>query len=257
MAEVVRVTTFIVIAFVVYFCLLGGNSVDATTVDTSSIQSTTTSYHSGEVLSTASPTKMTTITNSQAEMTKTSIADVECPDGVKCSDLGASCINCALNKLKNSCVYGDNVDVECKPISSKINCTGVRNFSRTFNCRFCYQTDPKEHSCNKQSDCKVITSPRQRYQTNCTVKENILCLGNRTFPKVLLCNWTSGYRWSTSVLLSLTLGGFGVDRFYLGHWREGLGKLFSFGGLGVWTLVDLILIIIGYVGPEDGSLYIF
>lgn len=56
---------------------------------------------------------------------------------------------------------------------------------------------------------------------------------------------------------SLTLGGFGVDRFYLGHWREGLGKLFSFGGLGVWTLVDLILIIIGYVGPADGSLYIF
>ncbi|KAJ7391135.1 TM2 domain-containing protein 3 [Desmophyllum pertusum] len=55
----------------------------------------------------------------------------------------------------------------------------------------------------------------------------------------------------------LTLGGFGADRFYLGHWREGLGKLFSFGGLGVWTLVDLILIIIGYVGPEDGSFYIF
>lgn len=59
------------------------------------------------------------------------------------------------------------------------------------------------------------------------------------------------------LISSLTLGGFGVDRFYLGHWKEGLGKLFSFGGLGVWTLVDLILIIIGYVGPEDGSLYIF
>lgn len=128
MAEVVRVTTFFVIAFVVYFCLLGGNSVDATTVDTSTIQSTATSYHSGEVLSTASPTKITTITNSQGELTKTSIADVECPDGVKCSDLGASCINCALNKLKNSCVYGDNVDVECKPISSKINCTVCKRY---------------------------------------------------------------------------------------------------------------------------------
>jgi hypothetical protein len=45
-------------------------------------------------------------------------------------------------------------------------------------------------------------------------------------------------------------------RFYLGHWQEGIGKLFSFGGLGVWTLVDVVLIAIRYVGPADGSLYI-
>jgi len=57
------------------------------------------------------------------------------------------------------------------------------------------------------------------------------------------------------MLLSITLGGFGVDRFYLGHWREGIGKLFSFGGLGVWTLIDVVLIAIGYVTPADGSLY--
>ncbi|CAB3992763.1 TM2 domain-containing 3 [Paramuricea clavata] len=81
--------------------------------------------------------------------------------------------------------------------------------------------------------------------------------GNRTFGKILICNWTSGYRWSTAALLSLTLGGFGVDRFYLGYWKEGLAKLFSFGGLGVWTLVDFILILAQYVGPSDGSLYIF
>ena len=34
-------------------------------------------------------------------------------------------------------------------------------------------------------------------------------------------------------------------RFYLGHWQEGIGKLFSFGGLGVWTLVDVVLVAIG------------
>ena len=56
---------------------------------------------------------------------------------------------------------------------------------------------------------------------------------------------------------SITLGGFGVDRFYLGHWEAGLGKVFSFGGLGAWTLVDIILIAVGYVGPADGSLFIF
>lgn len=55
---------------------------------------------------------------------------------------------------------------------------------------------------------------------------------------------------------SITLGGFGADRFYLGQWREGLGKLFSFGGLGIWTLIDVLLIGVGYVGPVDGSLYI-
>lgn len=59
------------------------------------------------------------------------------------------------------------------------------------------------------------------------------------------------------VFCSITLGGFGADRFYLGQWREGLGKLFSFGGLGIWTLIDVLLIGVGYVGPADGSLYIW
>ena len=40
--------------------------------------------------------------------------------------------------------------------------------------------------------------------------------------------------------LLLYLGGFGVDRFYLGQWEAGIGKLFSFGGAGVWTLLDVM-----------------
>ena len=62
-----------------------------------------------------------------------------------------------------------------------------------------------------------------------------------------LGNWTQGHKWFTALLLSVTLGGFGADRFYLGHWQEGIGKLFSFGGLGVWTLVDVVMIAIRYV----------
>ena len=36
--------------------------------------------------------------------------------------------------------------------------------------------------------------------------------GNRTFPKLLLCNWTSGYRWSTSVLLRYSIGNIGTEQ---------------------------------------------
>ena len=56
---------------------------------------------------------------------------------------------------------------------------------------------------------------------------------------------------------SFTLGGFGVDRFYLAHWGSAVGKLISFGGLGVWSILDVILIATGYLGPADGSAYIY
>lgn len=53
-------------------------------------------------------------------------------------------------------------------------------------------------------------------------------------------------------LLSLLVGIFGVDRFYLGKVGTGLLKLFTFGGLGIWYLVDLILILAGVMRDKAG-----
>lgn len=80
---------------------------------------------------------------------------------------------------------------------------------------------------------------------------NMPCSRNQMFASVAVLTFIF-----LLISCSVTLGGFGADRFYLGQWREGLGKLFSFGGLGIWTLIDVLLIGVGYVGPADGSLYI-
>ena len=62
----------------------------------------------------------------------------------------------------------------------------------------------------------------------------------------------SNKKFMTTWLLSLLLGVLGVDRFYLGKIVTGILKLLTFGGLGIWYLIDLIFILTNSMKDKKG-----
>ena len=53
--------------------------------------------------------------------------------------------------------------------------------------------------------------------------------------------------------LSFIWGTFGVDRFYLGKYWTGLLKLMTLGGFGLWTIIDLTLVMSGSMRDKQGN----
>ncbi len=60
--------------------------------------------------------------------------------------------------------------------------------------------------------------------------------------------------WLVVLLLCIFLGGIGVHRFYVGKIGTGILMILTFGGLGIWTLIDLIMIIVGKFTDKEGNL---
>jgi len=48
--------------------------------------------------------------------------------------------------------------------------------------------------------------------------------------------------WTLTLIMSIVFGSLGVDRFIMGKVGTGILKLITFGGCGIWWLIDLILI---------------
>jgi TM2 domain-containing membrane protein YozV len=54
-------------------------------------------------------------------------------------------------------------------------------------------------------------------------------------------------------LFCLLLGMFSVHRFYVGKVGTAILQIFTLGGLGIWLLIDLIMIIAGVFTDKDGN----
>lgn len=52
--------------------------------------------------------------------------------------------------------------------------------------------------------------------------------------------------------ISFFWGVFGADRIYMGYWGLGFLKLITAGGFGIWVIVDLFLIMGGYMRDKQG-----
>ena len=60
--------------------------------------------------------------------------------------------------------------------------------------------------------------------------------------------------WLTCLLFCIFLGGIGVHRFYVGKIGTAVLMILTLGGCGIWTLIDLIMIIMGKFTDSNGNL---
>lgn len=55
-----------------------------------------------------------------------------------------------------------------------------------------------------------------------------------------------------AALLCFFLGTFGIHRFYVGKILTGILMIVTLGGLGIWVLIDFVMIIVGSFRDKDG-----
>lgn len=76
--------------------------------------------------------------------------------------------------------------------------------------------------------------------------------GGQWFPLQDIPGLFSDKQWLVTLLLSVLAGTFAADRFYLGQIGLGILKLLTCGGMGIWALIDIILVATGKMTDSNG-----
>ena len=57
----------------------------------------------------------------------------------------------------------------------------------------------------------------------------------------------------TACLLCFFLGGLGIHRFYVGKAGTGILMILTLGGLGIWVIIDFVMIVTGGFKDSEGK----
>lgn len=88
-------------------------------------------------------------------------------------------------------------------------------------------------------------------------------IAHTSHERLLPIQWKTGNRKkaiimkskTTALILSILVGGLGVDRFYLGYTGMGILKLLTGGCFGILWIIDIVSIATGRLLPADGNSY--
>lgn len=97
--------------------------------------------------------------------------------------------------------------------------------------------------CGKKLSIKATTCP----ECGCPTKSDNNIKTNDGHTSVI------NDRFLPTLLLCWFVGVFGIHRFYTGHTTIGILQLLTLGGCGIWTIIDLVIIISGNFKDSYGN----